>query len=85
MLKIYLQIRNVCIKLILQTRTDVRNKRIGVKTLEGIAKVIEELGLLILSKEAELKVKDKELTELKEKIELVENYLETYEEFYNKR
>lgn len=85
MLKIYLQIRNVCIKLILQTRTDVRNKRIGVKTLEGIAKVIEELGLLIMSKEAELKVKDEELTELKEKIELVENYLETYEEFYNKR
>lgn len=84
MLKIYLQIRNVCIKLILHTRTDVRNKRIGVKTVEGIAKVIEELGLIILAKEIELKSKEKELADLKEKIELVENYLDAYDEFYNK-
>lgn len=52
--------------------------------MEGIAKVIEELGLIILAKEIELKTKEKELTDLKEKIELVENYLEAYDEFYNK-
>lgn len=52
--------------------------------MEGIAKVIEELGLIILAKEVELKTKEKELRDLKEKIELVENYLEAYDEFYNK-
>ena len=52
--------------------------------MEGIAKVIEELGLIILAKEVELKSKEKELADLKEKIELVENYLDAYDEFYNK-
>ena len=52
--------------------------------MEGITKVIEELGLIILAKETELKSKEKELTDLKEKIELIENYLEAYDEFYNK-
>lgn len=52
--------------------------------MEGIAKVIEELGLMILAKEVELQTKEKELKDLKEKIELVEHYLEAYDEFYNK-
>lgn len=52
--------------------------------LEGIAKVIEELGLIILAKEVELKTKEQEIKELKNKIELVEHYLEAYDEFYNK-
>ena len=52
--------------------------------MEGIAKVINELGLIILNKEIELKNSYEEITKLKEKIELIEQYLETYEEHYNK-
>ena len=52
--------------------------------LEGIAKVIEELGLLILAKEAELRDKECEIKELKKKIEIIEGHLEVYDEYYNK-
>jgi hypothetical protein len=52
--------------------------------LEGISKVIDELGLMILAKDVELKTKQDEIDALKRKIELVEQYLDVYDEFYNK-
>lgn len=52
--------------------------------LNGITKVIDEMGLMILSKEIELEMKQTEIDELKKKIELIEGYLEMYDEFYNK-
>lgn len=50
--------------------------------MEGIAKVIDELGLMILSKNIELDKKQKEIDKLKNKIEMIEQYLDTYEQFY---
>lgn len=52
--------------------------------MKGITKVIEEMGQMILQKEIELESKQAEIDKLKNKIELIESYLETYEEFYNK-
>ena len=52
--------------------------------MEGVTKVIDELGLMILAKNVELESKQKEIDELKKKIELIEGYLEIYDEFYNK-
>lgn len=52
--------------------------------MDGISKVIDELGLMILAKDVELKKKQDEIDALKKKIELVEQYLDTYEQFYNK-
>lgn len=52
--------------------------------MKGITKVIDEMGLMILTKEMELEMKQDEIEELKKKIELIEGYLEMYDEFYNK-
>lgn len=52
--------------------------------MKGITKVVDELGLMILSKEIELEMKQNEIDKLKKKIELIEGYLEMYDEFYNK-
>ena len=52
--------------------------------LKGITKVIDEMGLMILSKEIELEMKQEEIDKLKKKIELIEGYLDMYDEFYNK-
>lgn len=52
--------------------------------MKGITKVIDEMGLMILTKEIEVEMKQKEIDELKKKIELIEGYLEMYDEFYNK-
>ena len=52
--------------------------------MKGITKVIDEIGLMILSKEIELEMKQKEIDELKNKIELIEGYLDMYDEFYKK-
>ena len=51
--------------------------------MNGVTKVIDELGLMILSKEIELEMKQEEIDKLKKKIELIEGYLEMYDEFYN--
>lgn len=51
--------------------------------MEGITKVIDEMGLMILSKEIELEMKQDEIDKLKKKIELIEQYLDMYDEFYN--
>ena len=47
--------------------------------MKGIAKVIDEMGLMILQKEIELETKQKEIDNLKKKIELIEGYLDIYE------
>ena len=52
--------------------------------MEGIAKVIDELGLMILAKNVELELKQNEIDELKKKIELIEGYLDMYDDFYRK-
>ena len=65
-------------------RIYVRNYLLGVTPMNGIEKVIDELGLMILAKEIEIESKQKEIDALKRKIELVEQYLDTYEQFYSK-
>ena len=42
------------------------------------------MGLMILAKEIELEMKQNEIDELRKKIELIEGYLDMYDEFYNK-
>ena len=51
--------------------------------MEGIAKVIDELGLMILAKNVELEKKQEEIDKLRKKIELIEGYLDIYDDFYN--
>jgi hypothetical protein len=52
---------------------------IGVKRLRGVSKVIDELGLMILTKEIELELKQKEIDDLKQRI----NQEEVGTELYN--
>ena len=58
--------------------------RQGVIVLKGVSKVIDELGLMILAKDIEIAKQKDEIDALKKKIELVEQYLDTYEQFYSK-
>ena len=51
--------------------------------MNGVAKVIDELGRMLVEKEIEIKSKESEINELKKKIELIESYLDTYDKFYN--
>lgn len=51
--------------------------------MEGITKVIDELGLIILSKDIEIGLKQKEIDGLKRTIESLELYLDTYNTLYN--
>ena len=48
--------------------------------MKGVAKVIDELGFMILSKDIELELKQKEIDKLKNKIEMIEQYIHMYEE-----
>lgn len=43
--------------------------------MRGIAKIINELGLLMLAKEMKIEEQQKEIDELRELVELVENHL----------
>ena len=52
--------------------------------MDGIGKVIEELGLIILARDVELKSKQDEIDDLKKRIEIIEGHLEIYDEYYNK-
>ena len=52
--------------------------------MKGITKVIDELGLMVLQKEIELEMKQEEIDKLRKKIELIEDYLDMYDELYNK-
>ena len=51
--------------------------------MNGIEKVIEELGFIILMKEIEIESQREEIDELKQKIETIELYLDTYENYLN--
>lgn len=51
--------------------------------MKGVAKVIDELGLMILAKNVELEFKQEEIDRLKRKIEVIEQYLDMYEKKYN--
>ena len=44
--------------------------------MDGITKVIEELGLMIINKDIELTEKQKEIDKLKSKIESIECYID---------
>lgn len=56
---------------------------LGVNILDGISKAIEELGIIILEKNAELRLKQKEIDDLKTKIESIEAYLDAYAQMYD--
>jgi Asp-tRNA(Asn)/Glu-tRNA(Gln) amidotransferase C subunit len=51
--------------------------------MNGVAKVIDELGLMILAKDIELELKQEEINKLKRKIETIEQYIEMYDEHCN--
>ncbi len=51
--------------------------------MDGIGKVIDELGSIILMKEIEIESQREEITKLKQKIESIELYLDTYEKYLN--
>lgn len=51
--------------------------------MQGVSKVIDELGLLILQKDIELELKTEEIDKLKRKIETIEQYISMYEENCN--
>lgn len=51
--------------------------------MEGVAKVIDELGLMILQKDIELELKQEEIDKLKRKIDTIEQYISMYEENCN--
>lgn len=59
--------------------TSIRSELI----VEGVAKVIDELGLMILQKDIELEMKQEEINSLKRKIEVIEQYINMYEEQCN--
>lgn len=52
--------------------------------MKGVSKVIDELGLIFLTKDVTIESQQKEIDALRTKVELLEGYLEVYEEFYNK-
>lgn len=51
--------------------------------MEGVAKIIDELGLMILQKDLEIELKQNEIDKLKRKIETIEQYINMYEEKCN--
>ena len=55
------------------------NDMLGVTPMDGITKVIEELGSMILAKEIEIVSKQEEIDKLKRKIEAIEQYINVYE------
>ena len=55
----------------------------GVDYLKGITRVIDEIGLMIFAKEVELESKQAEIEELRKRVELLEGYLDVYDEYYN--
>ena len=51
--------------------------------MDGIGKVIDELGLIILMKEIEIESQQEEINKLRSKIETIEQYINMYEENCN--
>lgn len=52
--------------------------------MNGISKVIDELGLIILSKEIEIESYQEQLEKLRKKIESMEQYINFYDEYYSR-
>lgn len=52
--------------------------------MDGIVKVIEELGSIIIRKEIEIESQQEEINKLKQKIESIEEYLNVYENYLSK-
>lgn len=53
--------------------------------MNGIEKVIEELGFIILMKEIEIESQQEEIAKLRQKIKSIELYLDTYENYLTKQ
>ena len=51
--------------------------------MNGVAKVIDELGTIIIAKNVEIKLKQDEIDMLRRKIESIEAYLDAYDEMYD--
>lgn len=51
--------------------------------MSGITKVIDELGTIIIAKNIELSEKQEEIDALRKKIDIIEQYLDTYDTMYN--
>lgn len=51
--------------------------------MNGITKVIDELGTIIIAKNVEIKLKQNEIDMLKRRIETIEAYLDAYDEMYD--
>ena len=51
--------------------------------MDGVAKVIDELGLIILAKNIELELKQEEIDKLKKKLEAIEQYIQMYDDYCN--
>lgn len=49
--------------------------------MSGIAKVIDELGLMIIAKNVELEDKQKEIDALKQRVESMEHYVSILERY----
>jgi uncharacterized coiled-coil protein SlyX len=52
--------------------------------MNGISKIIDELGLIILSKEIEIESQQDQLEKLRKKIESMEQYISFYDEYYRR-
>lgn len=51
--------------------------------MDGITKVVNELGKVILAKDVELEMQRKEIEKMQKKITTIQQYIELYEEFFN--
>ena len=51
--------------------------------MNGVTKVIDELGTIIIAKNVEIKLKQDEIDMLKKKIETIEAYLDAYDEMHD--
>ena len=67
------------------TENSIPNGKYDAGLEEGIEKVIEELGFVILMKEIEIESQQEEIAKLRRKIESIELYLDTYENYLNKQ
>ena len=52
-------------------------------TSKGLTKVIDEMGLAMITKDIELEMHRKEIEKMRKKIESIEQYIAMYEDFFN--
>lgn len=53
--------------------------------MQGVAKAIDELGVLIAARDAERQKKQDEIDSLNKRINLIEQYIDIYEEYIKGR